>query len=255
MAETALSKVESAVAPILKRIDVERLHPLEEELEPLLYFVALQWARVPSFRPWILGITDKFTRKEFCEALKSKETWESALKKAGMSIEDPGADYASMLKLEQSGSYSLSAGTDWYMLRAFEAADKVFPLLLKRHWTVAISPSGSFIGSDNPVSMDGPPGTMVGFRNAEIITFPISRHVLLTGTNVLTRPPFVNRRMIGNANTWALLRADAQVYSHRPDFCWHDEENIEQTDWTRFSKDKFSSLRHERITIAPKPKS
>ena len=35
-----------------------------------------------------------------------------------------------------------------------------------------MSSSGSFIGSDDPVSMDGPKGQYVGFKSAEAVAFP-----------------------------------------------------------------------------------
>jgi hypothetical protein len=50
IAEKALSQIEDAIAPILRRIDQETRGPTEEELVHLLYFMAIQWTRVPAFR-------------------------------------------------------------------------------------------------------------------------------------------------------------------------------------------------------------
>ena len=36
-----------------------------------------------------------------------------------------------------------------------------------------------------------------------------------------------------------LHQADAQVYSHIPNFVWLDDYRNDQTDWRLFSKDRF----------------
>jgi hypothetical protein len=49
----------------------------------------------------------------------------------------------------------------------------------------------------------------------------------------------VSRKLIAQFNTFAMLHADEQVYSHRPDFEWLDESRICQRDWRRFDKEKI----------------
>ncbi len=115
--------------------------------------------------------------------------------------------------------------------------------LMARRWAISSSKSGSFIGSDSPVALDGPKGVKVGFKNAEIVTYPVSRHVLLYGTKVAVMPPFVSRKYTAYWNTFAMLTAEAQVYSHTSDFCWLDETHRYQTDWRLFSKEKFQRLK------------
>jgi hypothetical protein len=137
----------------------------------------------------------------------------------------------------ESGDYSFQAATEWYMQKAFQAVDTIVPLLAGRYWDVAISPSGSFIGSDNPVILDGGKGKLLGFANAEIIIYQLSRHVLLFGGSRDLAPPFVNRKYIAHMNTAAMLQADALVFSHVPDFVWLDELGKSQTDWTLFTKE------------------
>ena len=237
--EKELSKIEGVMAPILKALDQERREPTDDEIESLIWFMAIQWVRVPAFRPMILGVADRFHRSQLSAALGSPESWAAALKQAGLSADSPGADYEGMLEFHRSGEYSLTMETDWYMQRAFNAVETIIPGLKKRHWATSFSPSGSFIGCDNPVILEGPKGQMVGFENAEIVIYPVSRHVVLWGTIEFMPPPFVNRRFIANANTLSLLRADSQVYAHESDFCWLDEARQYQTDWKLFSKEKF----------------
>lgn len=98
---------------------------------------------------------------------------------------------------------------------------------------------GGFIGSDNPVVMDGPKGELVGFKNAEIVLFPLSRHVLLFGANRRVKPMPATYRRVAAVNTFTMLTADEQVYSHAPDFYWLDENRNTQTDCRLFSKEKI----------------
>ena len=143
-----------------------------------------------------------------------------------------------MLEFYRDGRFSLRVQTEWYVQQTFNAAEHIIPSLNERHWRAAFSPSGSFIGSDNPVVLDGPKGAMMGFKNAEIITYPVSRHVLLYSTVQPVPPAHVNRKYIAHMNTLVLLRAE-QVFSHVPDFCWMDENRQYQTDWSLFSKDRY----------------
>ena len=237
--ETALSKMETIVAPILKGLDRERRPPREDELAELLQFMAIQFVRLPAFRVLALNVMERTSLEDMAYALRSEESWAAATQKANIDPDNPGADYQSMKEFFASGQYSLAAETEWYMQRAFIAADEIASHLENRYWDVAISPSGSFIGCDNPVTMDGPKGEMAGFVNAEIVVYQLSRHVLLYGGSPDIAPPFVNRKYIAHMNTFAMLRAQNQVYSHAPDFGWLDEAGRYQSNWELFSKEKI----------------
>ena len=237
--EKGFSQMEGTIGPILRSIDTGRRSPSAEEFSALLPFIAIQWARVPSFRPLVFKVLDEVTREKLAVDLKSKESWIKALRKGGIAEDAPGASYESMMQFYNSGEYSLSVQTDWYVQETLKAAEHILPSLRKRAWRAVFSPTGSFIGGDNPVVLDGPKGQLMGFKNAEIITYPLSRHVLLYSTLQRDVQPLVNRKYIAHMNTIALLRADELVFSHVPDFCWLDEHRRYQTDWTRFSKDKY----------------
>jgi hypothetical protein len=237
--EKALSQMEDIIAPILKEIEGERRPPRDDELAELLQFMAIQFVRLPAFRISALKVLEKINIENMAEALKTEESWAAAMKKADIAPGTPGSDYRGMKEFFQSGDYTLSAATEWYMQRAFVAAGEIGTLLEKRHWGAAISPSGSFIGCDNPVTLDGPKGKMAGFVNAEIIMYQLSRHVLLYGGGRDILPPFVNRKYIAHMNTFAIIRAQDQVYSHIADFGWLDEAGTYQSNWELFSKEKI----------------
>lgn len=157
--EKKLSEIESDVAPVLKALDEELRHPTHEELEALLVFMAIQWVRVPAFRPTVLAIADSHFHSVFSKALKSPESWAAMLKDAGISVDSPGADYEKAREFVRSKKYSLSAETEWFLLRGFKAAETIVPSLRARRWGTSFSKKGNFIGSDNPVALDAAQGS------------------------------------------------------------------------------------------------
>jgi len=233
---------ESAIAPMLKLLNEEKREPGREELEGLLTFMAIQWTRIPTFRPTVLGISDSFTRAEVGKSLASPESWQAALTAAGIPTDSPGSEYEKMREFQQAGEYKLTAETEWYLIEAFKAAEVIVPLLRARHWQTMISPSGSFVGSDNPVILDGSSkGEMVGFKNAEVVVYPISRWLMLWGTKDFYQQPRMTRKNIAFLNTLTMVAADEQIYSAARNFCWMDENRQYQTDWTLFDREKILS--------------
>lgn len=244
MAETAFANIESIVAPLLKSLYADPRLPTDCELGDLVYFAAIQFIRVPAYRPMLLWMAQSIHRKWLAEALKTPKSWAKTLKKSGSSFEGVDVNYERMLKFQRevmdSGEYTLSAETDWFIKRGFNAVkDVIVPSFGERLWRACISSSGSFIGSDNPVVMDGPQDQTVGFVSADVIVFVVNRRLLLYGTNMEVRPQRVTRNLIARHNTLTMLKADEQVYSHTPDFCWIDETGKYQTDWRQFSKEKI----------------
>jgi hypothetical protein len=72
IAENSLSKIENAVAPLLRSLDQGHRQPTEDELEILAWFMAIQWVRVPAFRPSGLALADSFHRSQLSIAVKSR---------------------------------------------------------------------------------------------------------------------------------------------------------------------------------------
>jgi hypothetical protein len=236
--ERFFSTLEGLAAPVLKALNTERRPPKDDELDLLLQFIAYQWVRVPSFRPLVLGIADRITRERMAEEMRTPETWRTCLIRAGIAPEEPGADYESMKAFWESGEYNITAETAWYLQRAFLGVDRILEGLRKRYWGTAYSPAGRLIASDNPVVLDGEANQMIGFGNAEVIIYPVSRHILLAGTLAPVKAPPMTYRYFAAMNTMMMLRADAQVYSNVADFPWADENRNVHTDWQLFSRER-----------------
>ena len=69
--------------------------------------------------------------------------------------------------------------------------------------------------------------------------FTVNRLVALHGTNEPVGRALGNRRLIGRHNSFAMISASEQLYSHTPDFCWLDAADHIQTDWRAFSKESL----------------
>ena len=65
------------------------------------------------------------------------------------------------------------------------------------------------------------------------------------------RSSLVNRKYIAHLNRLLLLRAE-KVFSTVPDFCWLDENNKYQTDWTLFSKEKILAAAPSLTSARPR---
>jgi len=237
--EKFFSVLEGEVAPVLKSLDQERRRPNDDELDLLLHFMAYQFVRLPGFRPFVLHILDRIVRERIEKELRSRDAWIAALTAAGMDPNTPGADYERSKQFFESGKWNLTAETDWYMQRAFKDVGGILGSLRERHWGTSITQQGRLIASDNPVVLEGEKGKEIGFGNADLVFYPVSRHVFLTGTRAPIQKPVHNFYYFASMNTMMLLRADAQVYSHIPDFVWCDEQRKDQTDWQLFAIDKF----------------
>ena len=225
--EKLLCRVEDSVAPLLKSL--HKKPPTRDELQVLLLFMAMQWARVPAFRPFMLNLADTVTRTQLEKSLASPQTWTALMEDIGIPVSER-IDYERMLEYHRSTPYTVSAPTEWYLLRGVQAVQHVLPILESRIWKPFVSTTGSFIGSDNPVILEGPKDAMIGFKNAEILLYPVSRHLLVYGTldsRVWIRE---NRNNIARINTQIMLSADQQVFSHsRTSVGWTRTTSIRQT--------------------------
>jgi hypothetical protein len=82
MIEKKLSEIEGTIAPILKRLDSERRMSDADELGSLIVFMAIQWIRVPAFRPTVLGVTESLMQERMANALSTPVAWSQVLREA-----------------------------------------------------------------------------------------------------------------------------------------------------------------------------
>src|ERR1051325_1893596 len=85
--EKQFSKIESDIAPLLKELYTKPRWPTPEELAELEVFIALQYIRVPAFRPIVLRMAERIHRLLMRKALKSPATWEKTLNEASTPLD------------------------------------------------------------------------------------------------------------------------------------------------------------------------
>ena len=73
---------------------------------------------------------------------------------------------------------------------------------------------------------------------------------MLVGATRKIKPIMATYNRVAALNTFMMMTAEAQVYSHAPDFYWLDENGKSQTDWRLFSKEKLMDSEATGIQIA-----
>lgn len=235
--EKTFSGIESEVAPIFRALTEEKRGPQNSfELSMLLEYMAIQWVRVPTSRA-VVGntvyshITDS--------VLTTPEIWSTTLQKAGVDANQGDADYSTVIEALATGKAVRSTRPVEYLQHWPIIVQEIDNSLKNMCWCWLLSPTGQFISSDSPVGIDAPSGHPVGFKREGVVTYAANRHLLLIGTQEPVNLPPVTTKLVALHNTFAMLSADEQVYSHRHDFHWLAANEKCQNDWTLFSADDF----------------
>jgi hypothetical protein len=239
--EKIFAEVESTVAPLFKTLCEEKRGPKDgDEFGLLVEYLAIQWIRVPTFRSF-LG--EYLLSQMNAGLLSSPEAWQRAMEKTGISPDAPGADYEGMLRAVKSGHIYFDAPPGYYLKQGALLLEEIDAVLKRKKWGWLVSESGQFIGSDNPITIDGPEGQPIGFQNAGVLFYPVNRHLLLYATPEPIEPPFLTTKLIARHNSFLMMFADEQVYSHRPDFHWLHASGKCRNDWTLFSREDFPPIK------------
>lgn len=149
--EEALSRLEGAVAPIIRDLYPGRALSLEEE-EILAVFFASMKFRVPAYRAYARRHVEQHRERIKARAFPSPEAVEQALKADGHpEAEDPQA----VLRIYREARYgpmALELTKDHNIGHMFDHSRKIAQVLLAQDWSFAWAPPGAaFVTSDDPV--------------------------------------------------------------------------------------------------------
>lgn len=229
LAEDSLSEMESAAAPLIRRVIEEQALPSGVERETLLWFVALLAVRVPKHRAELSRFATDLLRLKLEAILASPERYAAhieRLRKAGKDVSDLSreelqdalADPAITMQMDQT----------WSVGQMFEAVKTLAPAVVARQWAVlAARPEApNFICSDHPVSLLPRRPTRgfrpLGWAMPDTFAFvPLSKRVGLYGlldSTVPERLPVT--AMVAEMNAATLATADKYVYSPGEAFNW-----------------------------------
>jgi hypothetical protein len=116
--------------------------PDKDELESLIVFMAIQWMRVPAFRPIALRAARGLLRSKVSAALSAPDSWNQFLRDANIPIDSPGSDYHRMCAFIESNRYNFSAPNDWYVMRGFKTLPAIVDSLSRRNWGITLMKTG-----------------------------------------------------------------------------------------------------------------
>lgn len=229
LAEEALSKMESAAAPLIRRVIEEQALPSGVERETLLWFVALLAVRVPKQRAQVSRFVTDLMKLKLEAILSSPDRYaahDERLRKAGKDV--AGLSREELREALRDPAITMDVDQTWSVGQMFEAVKTLAPAVVARQWCVLTARIGApnFICSDHPVSLllrRRTPGLRpLGWAMPDTFAFvPLSKRVGLYGLLGVNVPECLPvTAMVAEMNTATLATADKYVYSPGEDFIW-----------------------------------
>ncbi|MFQ5896004.1 MAG: DUF4238 domain-containing protein [Nitrospinota bacterium] len=217
--EQLLSKIESAAAPVVRKMLDGELELAGQDRASILFFMAFFVGRSPFFRNMVEGTTDRLVKLVMRTAASHPEYFGRKLREAheGREFTPEEVEELRQRTLDES-NYTVHS-PEFSLQQGFQVSiETVYPLFSRMKWAV-LRGSGAdrFITCDSPVSWFDPTprppfyaGHGLAMRNVEA-TFPVSPELCLLGTwegptGVLEVPDAVvaefNRRRVGFADRY-----------------------------------------------------
>ncbi len=241
LAEDALGKIESAAAPIIRRIrEIDALPPYDD-FGVLLDFVATLAARVPKRRAIVPRFLSDLARMTLEIVTATPERYAAQIRRLREEGKDvPDVSFEKMRDFVRKDA-QFEVDPTWNVANMFEQAQIIRTVLSWRTWSLlrAKSDAPNFICSDNPVCIlpskpegAGPFGSVGWGMPDTFVLVPLYRRGALYGTLAALPPPgsaetrrmedaiAVSMRTVATLNCATLASAERHVYSALEDFIW-----------------------------------
>ncbi len=221
--EQLLAKVESAAAPVVRKLLSGEFELTGQERADLLFFMAVFVTRVPFFRKLIEELAANVATLIGQESAAHPEYFERTLREAlqGQELTPEEIDETRKIILEGK-KYKIRAKPTLSLLVGFdEALDTIYPVLERMRWAAVRSSGGEhFITSDCPVSWVDPTprphfyaGHGLAMKKVEV-TFPVGPQLCLLGTwEGPTGVVDATKRMVGEYNHRRVGSAERYVFA------------------------------------------
>ena len=189
--ERGFSRIESILAPAVKRVRGKQGISPGDDLAKLLNFVAMMACRVPLELEQIHRPFEQISKAMMRESVMTPERWEDV--RASMEadgIDMSNASYDVMKDFVDRDEFDVRADQGTILWTMLEQMGAILPYLFARTWSLAVAPQGgpSFICSDRPVSLIWTSDPVPGWRSPgfglpnTMVAMPISKDVGLLGT-------------------------------------------------------------------------
>ena len=241
-AEKLFAEIEGEVARVLKGIEENTTLPEDaNDMETLIYFVALFYMRNPKIRN-NLANNETAVFKQFMNALffrpERYESYRQQQKAAGKEL----PDYETMKRFVESENYDIKYGHGHQLRYELESIDNVvLPLLTQRQWSLFVAEEGAsdFVCSDYPVAListGDPPenpyhpynigGPGLAQKNTEL-TVPLNRRMALIATfENESCIATADEKIVAEINARTIHFATRQIYCSNLDFKFWDDGGL-----------------------------
>jgi hypothetical protein len=259
IAEDVITQAEGAADKALRCIEEDPDSFGEgTDISDMLVFVGLMILRTPGFREWLNGYHVSCDERMLVEAVSTLENWERIgldMKRAGK-VNSDRVTYEQMKAFVLEHRYEIRVPKERAIYDMLTLLEPISRILDQRSWRVVrvVEGEGSFICSDNPVSLDwaarshhpGPLGLLIG--NTEV-AMPLREDMCISGTfGGQPTLGWTDRRGVAIINRRTASRATRFLYAHQHDFLWM-QPNGTIGNW----KDYLSLLHAETSEHQSKP--
>jgi hypothetical protein len=189
--ENAFAEMEAHMARVLGTTRTSGILPTGEDLDILLFFVALLFVRVPGAMSRADEPMKEIAKMIMEEMIASPERWRATIDRAKASGVDLGPDvsYDSMKRFVEEERFELRVNQNLRLRILMFRAEVIYAALKERRWRLLVPPAegGDLICSDHPasiVSIDELPGLFgpgFGMLGTEV-SVPLNKRLVLFGT-------------------------------------------------------------------------
>ena len=154
-AEKLLSKVESIVAPTIRKLANPQFKMNDQQRGELYAFVALMFVRVPAYREFIDKTMSEMMKRFAVSQAKDSEKFYGAVKEMEAETGKPLADVEKLRAIAMSGDYEVTqASVGFNLLMIFQTSLKICEVFETqyRHDIIYAPPGTFFPTSDNPIA-------------------------------------------------------------------------------------------------------
>ena len=222
--EEALSRLESRVAPILRRVIASQQVPRGKERLMCAFLLAVMLTRTAKARKEINAAIQDLARKMNLVVAQSEDRLKAVVRRmereTGKHVDMP---VDKLRKFILDGQYDIIPGKQWSLMAMIQVSPTLVPVLAGMKWRIHVAPNQCvYVTSDNPVVIAesgtsrllSPCGL---FTNNVMVTLPLNSQVCLslmwTGSDGNYG---VTKRKVLETNKRTIVFADKYVYSSKP---------------------------------------